>query len=93
MYKDVKSQNYLKMREHLQQRLKAKNLSHSACDSSTGSRSSSSNCNIDGYAELDYLVKYIEGHKAPPKIGPHNPKRAAKKARQKEKKVTIISKS
>ncbi len=76
------------MREHLQQRLKAKNnLSHSACDSSTGSRSSSSNCNIDGYAELDYLVKYIEGHKTPQRIGP-NPKRAAKKARQKEKKVT-----
>ncbi|EFX75642.1 hypothetical protein DAPPUDRAFT_107725 [Daphnia pulex] len=84
---DVKNQNYLKMREHLQQRLKAKNLSHSACDSSTGSRSSSSNCNIDGYAELDCLVKYIEGHKAPQKIGPHNPKRAAKKARQKEKKL------
>ncbi|KAK4007947.1 hypothetical protein OUZ56_013107 [Daphnia magna] len=84
---DAKSQNYLKMREHLQQRLKAKNLTHSACDSSTGSRSSSSNCNIDGYAELDYLVKYIEGHKAPQKIGPHNPKRAAKKARQKEKKL------
>lgn len=78
------------MREHLQQRLKAKNnQSNSAYDSSTGSRSSSSNCNIDGYAELDYLVKYIEGHKTPQRIGPPNPKRAAKKARQKEKKVLL----
>lgn len=76
------------MREHLQQRLKAKNnVPNSACDSSTGSRSSSSHCNIDAYAELDYLVKYIEGHDDPPKGGVPNPKRAAKKARQKERKV------
>lgn len=76
------------MREHLQQRLKAKNnLCNSACDSPSGSRSSSSNCNIDGYAELDYLVQYIEGHNTPQRVGQPNPKRAAKKARQKEKKV------
>lgn len=90
-----KNKSYQKMREHLQQRLRAKSAgmsSSSACDSSTGSRSSSSksavDSNINGYAELDYLVSYIEGKKSNDKapVQP-NPKRAAKRARQKAKKV------
>lgn len=74
------------MREHLQQRLKAKStVSNSDCDST---RSSSSKSAIDGYAEVDYLVEYIEGpQKTTSKKVVPNPKKAAKKARQKERKV------
>lgn len=86
----------MKMRDHLQQRLKAKSSGlasgSSACDSSTtGSRSSSSKSNVDDYAELDYLVSYIEGSKNNGKaVIQSNPKKAAKKARQKAKKVVFF---
>ena len=83
------------MREHLQQRLKAKSSGltsgSSACDSSTGSRSSSSKSNIDGYADVDDLLDYIEGGKSKGKaVTQPNPKKAAKKARQKAKKVSTL---
>lgn len=75
------------MREHLQQRLKSKNNhSNSTCASSGGSRSSSSTCNVDS-EEVDYLVRFIEGSENKSKGNAPNPKKAAKKARQKEKKV------
>lgn len=85
---DLRSHTYQKMKEHLQQRLKVKsNHPNSNCTSSVGSRSSSSTCNVDSSAEVDYLVRYIEGREDNTKGNAPNPKKAAKKARQKKKKV------
>merc|ERR1712071_380174 len=82
---DIRSQSYMKMREHLQQRLKAK-TDGSNCVSPSSSRSGSIKNNLDGKSELDSLVNFIEGHQCP-QTGPVNPKKAAKKARQKQRKL------
>ena len=78
----------MKMREHLQQRLKAK-TDGSNCVSPSSSRSGSIKNNLDGKSELDSLVNFIEGHQCP-QTGPVNPKKAAKKARQKQRKVFCL---
>ena len=90
---DVKSRSYQRMREHLQLRLKEKHShSHgsiSSQDSSTSSGKISGASALNGTEGIDDLVEYINGSQAG-RTPPSNPKKAAKKARQKQRKVATF---